>query len=117
MKLSKQEKGKLLETVRKKDEGPEADYAWSQLSWNHFQKLRLDLQHVHDYKLLDALRGGALDYDPDADPKTERYFSRYKLEWLRAIWKEINSANRGLEYLRDLVEAELKERNRIKRVK
>lgn len=117
MKLSKREKEKFLETVRRKDEGPEAEYAWSELAWNHFRKLRLDLEHINNYQLLDILRGGAIVYDSDADPNTEKYLSKYKTEWLRKIWQEINSAYRGLEYLEDLVETEIKERKKLKRIK
>lgn len=112
MRLKKADRKKYLKQIRDINDSKvvsfnrsygfdDAEYAWFMLAWDHFDQLRLALDHIGRIPLLDQLSRDL------CEPTTEDYIRHYPSDdndfAIQRIGFEIRKAEAGLQYLRNLI--------------
>jgi len=84
-------------------------WAWSELTRDHYAKLRLDLEHIGKYPLIDSLEADCIDGETLFNTKC--YFKHYD-NWTinRILNVELQDAKRGIAYIERLAKEELESR-------
>ena len=85
-------------------------WAWQMLCYEHFRKLRLDLQHIADRPIKESLEADAIEGDTLFS--TESYFSHYDDWELSRIAAELSGARSALNFIERKLTAERNKRNK-----
>ena len=109
-KLIKDSDGKKLITI---SETQGVKWAWRELSFDHYSRLRLDLQHIAEHSMKDKLESDVMQ-DGARIFDTQSYFSHYSSDELKKTLRRIREAENGLKYLSNLAMAEIERRERMK---
>ena len=121
MQLKKAQREKYKDLIRTSDgkklltigETRELKFAWGELSYEHYLKLRRDLQQISGRKLADKLEADVLQ-DGTRIFDTGSYFKRYSDAELTRIAGEIQKTQAALLYLQALAAEEKDRRKRGK---
>lgn len=117
MRLKKAEKDQLIQQIYQAEEAKKNDkvvnmrscdtsLAWLRLSFDHYQKLSLNLRHITDDLYVDYIS----DQYGRRNISTKEYINHYSNEELAIIHKEIMDAKRGLYALEEMISQEVKNR-------
>ena len=106
MRLKKAEREEYLQTIRASQnekiiqfkEALAVDYAWFRLACDHYQRMRLDLDHVGRLPLSDMIGKDVIG----GMPATRDYLQHYGNEEFRLLKAHLANAENGLQYLRKL---------------
>lgn len=84
-------------------------WAWSELTRDHYAKLRLDLEHIGKYPIIDSLEADCIDGETLFNTKC--YFKHYS-DWEidRILNVELQNAKRGIAYLERQAREEIESR-------
>ena len=118
MRLKKADREKYLKQIRDSKnqkvvsihQNDDLDFAWFELTWDHFSRLRLDLDHIGRIPLDDALQRDAIC----STPTTKDFLQRYTDKDLLLIWQGLKDAEKSLAYLRNLIIEEDNRRGKMK---
>lgn len=104
MQMRKEDRAKYILAL-KTDTAKETEknMAALMLGYDHFKKTRLQLRHIADYPLLDAL---LRDSDSDNKLTLKEYLQLYDQETLSILLDTIKDARNGLDYLEKLIKEE-----------
>lgn len=116
MRLKKAEKKKYKQAIKDAkeqkivalDAAHAIKWAWGELTRDHFAKLRLDLDHIGKYPIIDALEADCIDGETLFNTKC--YFKRYSDWEIKRIISELQAAKRGIAYIERLAKEEIEGR-------
>ena len=118
MRLKADEKEKYIqevlsaETAKKNSKvvplkDPKVESAWNALCWDHFSKLRLQLQHISNYQILDMLAHDA----GKNHITTKQFVYHYDDDLFLMLCHQLKSAYEGLDFLYSIVSDEAHRRH------
>ena len=86
-------------------------HAWNRLEYDHYCRLRVDLDHIGKRPLIDALEADCIDGETLFNTKC--YFKHYN-DWEinRILNVELQSAKTAISYLEKLAREEIESRTR-----
>lgn len=117
MRLKKAEKKKYKQTIKnakeKKivsfDAAHATKWAWNELTRDHYSELRLNLDHIGKYPIMDALEADCIDGETLFNTKC--YFKHYgDWEINRILNVELQNAKRAIAYIEKLATEEIESR-------
>lgn len=116
MRLKKAEKKKYKQEIKDAKEqriislnaAHSVKWAWRELTDDHFAKLRLDLDHIGKYPIIDALEADCIDGETMFN--TESYFKHYSNLQIRITLSYLKAAKQGISYIERLMKEELERR-------
>lgn len=118
MRLKKADKEKHKQTIKDSKEkkvislgaAQDVKWAWQVLKWDHFNKLRLDLDHIGNYPVIDELEADCIDGETLFNTKCYlKHYTDWELE--RILKVELRRARNGIDYLEKLAREEQESRN------